>query len=561
MIGVIADPSDHAVVREFFELFKTPWEFYRSNEQYDVVLCAGGQKPGAIPAKLVLVYAGEHTPFDADANVTVGSALNGAMLLYRGDHLPVYGACVTFRKDGIDLKEQASGQPAACLIRSGDRVVARIGCDVFGEIRTALTTGQPPANASMPSVEMHIALLRDLIIHWAPPLIEIPPVPEGYRFIACLTHDVDHPSLRRHRLDHTTFGFLYRAVIGSVADCLRGRASMRKIIANWIAALKLPFVHLGLAKDPWAEFDRRYLELERGLGSTFFVIPHKDDPGQTAAGPAPAFRASPYGAADIAAQIHALQSAGCEIGVHGIDAWRDSAKGRAELRTLSQVTSDSESGVRMHWLYADAKSPSTLEEAGFTFDSTMGYNETVGYRAGTTQAFKPLGAARLLELPLHVMDTALFYPDHLHLPAAEARERVRRIADNAVRFGGCVTVNWHDRSLAPERLWGDFYQDLLSDLKRQGAWFPKASDAVAWFRKRRSATFESVATESGELFVKIRIEEGSKLPGLRLRIHRLGSAHQSPRSALSPSYEDVPVSRSMDARIALQGPHPAVVGS
>ena len=29
MIGVIADPAEADVVREFFELFKTPWEFYR----------------------------------------------------------------------------------------------------------------------------------------------------------------------------------------------------------------------------------------------------------------------------------------------------------------------------------------------------------------------------------------------------------------------------------------------------------------------------------------------------------------------------------------------------
>ena len=41
MIGVIADPAEHDVVREFFELFKTPWEFYRGDGQYDVLLCAG----------------------------------------------------------------------------------------------------------------------------------------------------------------------------------------------------------------------------------------------------------------------------------------------------------------------------------------------------------------------------------------------------------------------------------------------------------------------------------------------------------------------------------------
>ena len=33
MIGVIADPAEADVVREFFELFKTPWEFYRRDQR------------------------------------------------------------------------------------------------------------------------------------------------------------------------------------------------------------------------------------------------------------------------------------------------------------------------------------------------------------------------------------------------------------------------------------------------------------------------------------------------------------------------------------------------
>jgi hypothetical protein len=41
MIAVIADPREHVVVREFFELFKTPWEFYSEDRTYDVVLCVG----------------------------------------------------------------------------------------------------------------------------------------------------------------------------------------------------------------------------------------------------------------------------------------------------------------------------------------------------------------------------------------------------------------------------------------------------------------------------------------------------------------------------------------
>src|SRR5262249_27703479 len=154
------------------------------------------------------------------------------------------------------------------------------------------------------------------------PLVEIPPVPEGYRLIACLTHDVDHPSIRRHKWDHTALGFLYRACIGSVLNACRGRASAGDLVTNWAAALRLPFIHLGIANCLWSELTR-YREIEGGAGSTFFVIPFKDCAGRTGRGPAPGFRAARYGARDIADELRRLLSAGCEIGVHGIDAWLD----------------------------------------------------------------------------------------------------------------------------------------------------------------------------------------------------------------------------------------------
>ena len=161
---------------------------------------------------------------------------------------------------------------------------------------------------------------------------------------------------------------------------------------------------------------------------------------------------------------------------------------------------------------------STLERAGASYDSTVGYNETIGYRAGTTQAYGPLGTSRLIELPLHVMDTALFFPSYLHLSPAEARKRVGRMIDDAIRFGGCLTVNWHDRSIAPERLWGDFYVDLVAELKARGAWLTTAGEAVAWFRNRRSAVFESAGWEPETLRTKIAVETRDDLPGLQLRV-------------------------------------------
>jgi hypothetical protein len=526
MIGVIANPAEQLVIQEFFELFKTPWEYYRHGRQYEVLLSAGDSDFDNSDAKLILIYGGRELKFDADQLVAISSAgKKYSVLFYNGTRLPIYESGVTFEVDGVShLFDQESGRPAIYVRRSQETVIIRIGYNLFREIDSLLTAGQPATNAGIATLDLHIALLRELMVENGVTVVEIPPVPNGYRFIACLTHDVDHPAIRYHKFDHTMIGFLYRAVLGSVFDVFRGRGSMPKLIRNWVAALKLPFVYLGLAKDFWYEFDD-YTKVERGLRSSFFVIPFGHDPGRTRQGPAPGHRASPYGAEDIADRVHKLISAGCEVGVHGIDAWLDSSSGRKEMEEVRRVTGIPKTGIRMHWLYFDKESPLLLENAGADYDSTVGFNETVGYRAGTSQAYKPLGAIHLLELPLHIMDTALFFPAYLDLSAAEAKKRVSSIINNAVLFGGSVTVNWHDRSIAPERCWGDFYADLIEELQRSGAWFATATEAVSWFRKRRSVRFEDLSTESTAFKVKTAVDEDG-LPSVCLRVHNSRGSHE-----------------------------------
>src|SRR5262249_42970877 len=211
---------------------------------------------------------------------------------------------------------------------------------------------------------------------------------------------------------------------------------------------------------------------------------------------------------------------GHEVGLHGIDAWTDSARGSVELQEIRKLTGAVETGVRMHWLYFDQNSPIALEKAGASYDSTVGYNETVGYRAGTTQVYRPLGTTQLLELPLHVMDTALFYPSRLELSPRAAAAVLEQILNTSTRFGGVLTINWHDRSLAPERLWGATYRNVLADLKTRGAWITTAAQAVAWFRKRREATFVLDSEGPGTVIIKISGEEDAQVPALRLRKHR-----------------------------------------
>lgn len=521
MIGVVADPAEHDVVREFFELFKTPWEFYRSDRQYDVLLCAEDcDLKGS--AKLVILYGGRKLDSDRARNGQERQPRGTHRILaYKGKRVPIYGDAVTFPAEGSGfLADEVSHESAAFVERFGEGTLIRIGYDLFSEIRFLLTVGQPAINADLPALDLHIAVLIDLITGCGISLIEIPPVPDGYKFIACLTHDVDHPSIRQHKWDHTMFGFLYRALFGSVVKLFRGKMSFRDLAKNWWAALKLPLVHLGLAKDIWCDFDDQYLEIENGLPSTFFLIPFKNSTGKGLYAPPNKLRAAQYGAADFTDAIKKLTNSGCEVGLHGIDAWSDSSQASVELEEIRRLTGRSSIGVRMHWLYYDERSPAVLDQTEADYDSTIGYNETTGYRAGTAQAYKPLNATRLLELPMHVMDTALFYPAYLALSAEQARSVLDRLMDNAAAFGGCLTINWHDRSMAPERLWGASYRDLLEDLKRRGAWFATAGKATSWFQKRRSIVFEVDELDSTAARVKPPLHQDDSLPGLTMRIHK-----------------------------------------
>ncbi len=543
MIGVAAAPVDFDAVREFFELFKTPWEFYREGRSYDVVLCSG-ECVNHVAAKLVICYAGRKALFDGEQAVkTIPGQPGPRTLSYKAYSLPVYGDAVHFgTKDGVFLTEAASQHCVGYLERSEKIARARFGYDLFHEVQTLLTCGQPATNAGMPAIELHIMVLRDLILDCGIPLVEVPPVPEGHSFIACLTHDVDSPSLREHGWNHTTFGFLYRAVLGSVVSLLRRRISPGTLLRNWSAALKAPFVQMGLAKDPWRNFAEEYRKLEDGVPSTFFVIPFSNNPGKKSDGQAPHFRAARYAARDIADVIQKLLQSGCEIGLHGIDAWFDSSDALHEIEEIQRLTGTRPSGGRMHWLYFDPHTPVALENAGAAYDSTIGYNETVGYRAGTTQAYKPFAATELLELPLHAMDTALFYPAYLGLSQAVATSVLQNLIDNAAHFGGCLTINWHDRSLAPERNWDTSYRCLLYELKARGAWFATAGQAISWFKRRRAVRFETDSVYPRAVRATVPFPGSTNLPALRLRLHN------GPDSAqVETRYLDLPLGEHVDS--------------
>jgi len=296
---------------------------------------------------------------------------------------------------------------------------------------------------------------------------------------------------------------------------------MTRLLKMWGAAVSLPLVYLKWTKDFWDPFDW-YLRVDGELPSTYFLIPFRGRAGEHVSSSHPSRRAVAYDLADLSDRFAALNRAGCEIGVHGIDAWHSAGRGREERARVADVTGAAASGIRIHWLLRDGNTASVLDEAGYTYDATFGYNETIGFLNGTAQAFQPAGTRTLLALPLHIQDGALFYPHALDLSEPEARTRCDAVIGSVRRFGGVITVLWHDRSHGPERFWGEFYINLVRSLKALGAWFGTAAQVVEWFRQRRAVRFAR-AGDGAAASIRLRHRGPEITPPLNIRIYRPSS--------------------------------------
>jgi hypothetical protein len=163
------------------------------------------------------------------------------------------------------------------------------------------------------------------------------------------------------------------------------------------------------------------------------------------------------------------------------------------------------------------------------------------------QVFKPLNTNYLLELPLHIQDTAFFFPRRMNLSEKQASNLCDKLIRDAGRYGGVLTILWHDRSLAPERLWGDFYMSLLEKIKKNKVWFSTAGEIVNWFRRRRRITFEEVEIDDDRVGISLKYNNNGsgqiKEPFASVRIYhpKLPKSDEQNPLLASFGYMDIPL--------------------
>ncbi len=330
---------------------------------------------------------------------------------------------------------------------------ARIGIDIFGSCFFLLTRYQERADprrdlhgrfsaahdlcvqeglAERPLVNEYVELLWTELSRLWPHLAR-----RSRSYRVAIEHDVDRPT---GAIDRPWY-----SLVGTCVADLRVRKSpslaLRRLRAR---ASRDP------ALDPHNTFDDLMtLSEQRGLQSTFYFLC-----GRTAGAidgnydiGAPPFR-------QLLRRIHAR---GHAIGLHAsYGSGDDEAALRRELDRLRQVCSgegieQAEWGNRQHYLRWH--NPATwrhLDAIGIDFDSSLGFADRVGFRAGVCYDFPAfdLDARRALairERPLVAMDVAMFGPMKRRAP--QVVDTVAELAAVCRQFRGTFVLLWHNTTL------------------------------------------------------------------------------------------------------------------
>jgi peptidoglycan/xylan/chitin deacetylase (PgdA/CDA1 family) len=286
-----------------------------------------------------------------------------------------------------------------------------------------------------------------------------PPRWAGARFAIALTHDVDAP------WKWTAIGL--RGAAARLKAAVR-RRNARPALTEARALAAVP-LHRMRGTDPYWSFDTILADERRaGAASTFFVMAAHDHPYDGPAGESYA-RLRPR-------LVEHLVAGGAEIGLHGSYSAADRADRLAAEKRKLEALAGRVRGQRYHFLRLDPHSNlGALDSLDFLYDSTLGFADQPGFRAGIAQPFRPWDfdreePLRLVEIPLAAMDVTLAEERYLNLSARQAATHLGQLVDWAATHGGGFAVLWHseqwDSVVHPG--WDRLYRRFMEYVRARG---------------------------------------------------------------------------------------------
>ena len=280
----------------------------------------------------------------------------------------------------------------------------------------------------------------------------------GFRVV--LSHDIDEPW-------HWHGRAAVRASTWRLKQAVRERRPA-DVKAEATGLAGMPY-HLVRGSDPMWTFDQmREIEGRHGGRSTHFLIGGHAHPAD---GPA-----QPYERL-LGRIARTIIAGGDEVGLHpSYTASGDPTRIAGERQRVEDAAGRAVTSVRFHFLRHEThRDLRLLDGLGFRVDSTQGYGDQPGLRAGFSHPYHPYdldGDRRLglLEVPLAVMDATLQDVRYLGLSADEGLRRATAVLELVAQSGGTAAVLWHNSRFAPAygRGWDRVYDRLLAWVRSRG---------------------------------------------------------------------------------------------
>lgn len=301
--------------------------------------------------------------------------------------------------------------------------------------------------------------------------------PRAAEFAVCVTHDIDkiRPTLadQKNRLNYLLSN------------------DKRKII-NFV-------LELMSKKNPWDPSKIANYDLQNDVKSSFYFRADK--------------QTYDLERKYVKMLLADLLSKGFEIGLHGsFNSYSDEGLLTKEKYIIEKIIGGVH-GVRQHYLRFD--NPSTWVKqraAGFLYDATYGFAQSIGYRGGVSFPFYPRDENNniidILEIPLTVMDCSL--TAYLKLTLQESFKTIKKLTNHIMNYNGLITILWHneyfEELVHPERR--RLYELVIQYFKLNNSWFASGKMVYDWWVKRERQNIEALHSDSKLLIDVDKIKGG-----------------------------------------------------
>jgi len=422
------------------------------NESFDLAVFYGKEKPDVAIRPWLYIRESDFFQYDfpTDGNLPRPPfhTIDDSPVLFGNASEPL-----RFKENGVEIYGDLVASTFFLLSRYEEHVLPEK--DDVGRFPVRASVLGDPGFYRQPLIDEYTWLIQELLKKIG---VELPPKKLwGDRdFAICLTHDIDH--LRGGWKELMAF---------EARRFFKDRSAAVRFIRYFISWLTRQ-------QDPYDNIDRILaLEEKFNAHSSFFFL---SDKGRMNAD-------YDVNSSDVRDSFECIRQNSDDIGLHG-SYHSLSRKGQLEQEKerLEAACGQSVMGNRQHFLrFRIQDFWQQLKSAGLSFDSSLGFSEMAGYRAGTSMPFFPFDVDTgreidVLEIPLVIMDTTLRLRERV--PNDNVFDFLLPFLQRTKKQGTCLTVLWHNTYFTDGKHTGyrEAYEKLLAWTLEHNGWLCSAGE-------------------------------------------------------------------------------------